>query len=488
MAARTSEELRRCLRQQEGLVHLSMSVLGGVPPDRLFEQAVRLVADGLGVDDVAVLELVPGGQTCFVRAGVGSAEPGAVRPASGASSDSTTELRSRIPGPAGPFGVLEAVTAGPVPFVPDDARFVEGVAQVLGAALTGVRGDDRFRAFMESAPDAIVVVNRDGRIVLVNPMLERLFGYGRGELIGEAVETLLPAALREAHVADRTRYLAAATTRPMGSGQELQATRKDGTTFPVDVSLTPLPGHDGVLVAAAVRDMTARAELEAERRRLHEARLLRRQSLEINDNVIQGLTTAAYALELGETAMARAAINHTIRAARRMISGLLGAANGPRARPGDLQRARPARVLPPEERPPATAQAHRSGEGALRVVIADDVLEIRQLLRRVLSRRGGFSVVGEAADGQDAIDLTATLQPDAVLLDLAMPTVDGLAAIPHIRRVSPATKICVLTGYPATDAGERAAELGAHAYLEKGQATSHIVDVLHRLCLEPSSG
>ncbi|MDQ3896477.1 MAG: PAS domain S-box protein, partial [Actinomycetota bacterium] len=439
------------------------SALAGAPPDELVAEAVRLVADGLGAAHVTVLP----------RGVIGALESGM-----------TAGVSAVIPGPDRPFGALQVAAARATGFSVEDVRFLEAVARVLGAALASRRADDRFRAYLESAPDAIVVVDREGRIVLVNPMLERLFGYAPGELVGQAVEALLPAARRQGHVGDRTRYLGEATTRPMGSGRELEALRKDGTSFPVDVSLTPLPGHDGVLVAAAVRDMTARAELEEERRRLHETRLLRRQSLEINDNVIQGLTTAAYALELGETSMARAAVNHTLRSARRMISGLLGAADGPPLRAGELRRGRPARVLPPRASAATGPEPRGGGEAALRVVIADDVVEIRHLLRQVLTPRRGFAVVGEAADGQGAIELTETLRPDALLLDLAMPAMDGLAAIPRIRQISPETKICVLTGYPSADGGERAAELGAHAYLEKGQATAHIADVLHQLCLE----
>lgn len=357
----------------------------------------------------------------------------------------------------------------------------------------GSPAEDRLAAFVESAPDAIVVVAEDGRIVSINRHLELLFGYSADELLGQPVEVLLPESNRQAHVAARASYVADPVARPMGAGLDLQGRRKDGTRFPVDISLSPLAGEGGTMVAAVVRDLTQRVELEEERRRLHEARLRRRQTIEINDNVMQGLAAATFALELGDTRMAQAAIQQTVRSARRMMSSLLSGPGGAMPpRPGDLRRSRRAHAM--------RAQSHAGpilpdgddgddGDGpevAVRVLIADDVPEIRQLLRRVLTHRRGFHVVGEAIDGQTAVELAATLQPDAVLLDLAMPVMDGLSAIPEIRMRCPRTKICVLSGYPGRDVAVSAADLGAHAYLEKGNAARDLTQLLRRLCLEPT--
>lgn len=351
------------------------------------------------------------------------------------------------------------------------------------------RGDDRFAAFLECAPDAVVVVDEAGRMVRVNPQLEKLFGYPRAELLGQPVEMLLPEAFRHGHVASRAEYMAQPTTRPMGGAEALQARRKDGARFPVDISLSPLPGPGGLLVAAAVRDVTVRVELEEERRRLQEARMRRRQSIEINDNVMQGLAAATYALELGDTRMAQAAIQQTMRSARRMMSSLLGTTDGAiRPQPGDLQRSRRAHVVPSAaDGVPHGPEAAPGADADVRVVIADDVPEIRQLLRRVLTHNSGFDVVGEAIDGATAVEMAAALQPDALLLDLAMPVMDGLAAIPQIRERSPRTKICVLSGYPRSDVGLSATELGAHAYLEKGRAARDLTRLLRELCLAPTA-
>ena len=133
------------------------------------------------------------------------------------------------------------------------------------------RADDKFRALLESAPDAMVIVNQRGEIVLVNAQTERMFGYARHELLGQLVEVLVPARYRPSHAIHRRTYGAAAHARPMGAGLELHAVRKDGSEFPVEISLSPLDTEEGPLVASAIRDMTERKLAEQERvRLLHE--------------------------------------------------------------------------------------------------------------------------------------------------------------------------------------------------------------------------
>ena len=113
-----------------------------------------------------------------------------------------------------------------------------------------------FRTLFATAPDAMVVVNQNGVIVLANPQAAHLFGYVDGDLVGQHVEMLLPAAVREAHVAHRDRYMAQPRVRPMGAGYELTGLRADGSHFPVEVGLSPV-GNDGqTLFAASVRDIS----------------------------------------------------------------------------------------------------------------------------------------------------------------------------------------------------------------------------------------
>ncbi len=123
-------------------------------------------------------------------------------------------------------------------------------------------------ALLEAAPDAMVCVIAGGRIAMVNAQAERLFGYSRGELVGQPVEVLVPEAVRGLHERHRAGYLANPVPRPMGAGLELAARRKDGRVFPAEIALSAVETGDGTLIIAAVRDITERLETQRERERL----------------------------------------------------------------------------------------------------------------------------------------------------------------------------------------------------------------------------
>jgi PAS domain S-box-containing protein len=172
------------------------------------------------------------------------------------------------------------------------------------------RSDERFAALLNSVPDAVLSIDGDGRIVLVNEQTERLFGYEREALLGERVEMLLPPRAQEPHVGHRTGYFADPRTRPMGLGLDLAGRKKDGTEFPVDISLTSLETEKGRVATAFVRDMTERklrADLE---RNLAERRILlahlvsaaeeerQRIASDIHDDSIQVIAAASMRLQI----------------------------------------------------------------------------------------------------------------------------------------------------------------------------------------------
>ena len=152
--------------------------------------------------------------------------------------------------------------------IADRTGAIVGVATVARDVTERQRADARLRGLMEAAPDAMVCVDADGRITLVNAQTERLFGYGRDELIGQPVETLVPDQVRSLHPGHRAGYVADPRPRPMGADMQLAGRRRDGTTFPAEVSLATMDTDDGLLVTAVVRDVTERLEIAAERERL----------------------------------------------------------------------------------------------------------------------------------------------------------------------------------------------------------------------------
>jgi hypothetical protein len=162
------------------------------------------------------------------------------------------------------------------------------VAAAIRDATERQRAEEKFRSLLEAAPDAMVCAGPDGRIALVNAQAERLFGYGRDEMIGAAIEMLVPDAARAAHPEHRAHYFADPHPRPMGAGQQLAGRRRDGSEFPADISLSAIETDEGLLVSAAVRDVSDRLEAEAEQERLRaiaerervDARLQQSQRLE----------------------------------------------------------------------------------------------------------------------------------------------------------------------------------------------------------------
>jgi PAS domain S-box-containing protein len=193
-----------------------------------------------------------------------------------------------------------------IDYVPDK----DGGAQVRGAYvliqdLTELkRAQETFQTVVETASDAMVVCEKGGKVILVNSQVEHLFGYARQELIGQPVEFLMPERFRQVHVEERTAYMKGPEARPMGTGLELYGRRKDGSEFPVEISLSPVETSDGVLVSCTLRDIAERKQLAEQIRWSAVLEERSRIARDIHDALAQGFTGVILNLEAVEEACA----------------------------------------------------------------------------------------------------------------------------------------------------------------------------------------
>ncbi len=308
------------------------------------------------------------------------------------------------------------------------------------------RARARFEALVESSGDAIMVLH-GGSVVQTNTRGRALLG---GNPVGLPLDRFVPVEGAES----------------LGvAGRDLT-----GRPLTLDVFVNELnPGVDDDLVAVFLRDAAPRLASESLAVNLREAQVRRRQAVEINDNILQSLTAAVYCLEDLDV---KAAVNYvqlTLASARDMMHDLLEPVDGTELKPGDLVRSSAATLRSTTGRaaastrpaPPPAAATDRS------ILVIDDSDDMRDLIELFLEKKDGVQVVGSAATGSEGVRLAEQLQPDIVLLDLAMPDMDGLEALPHILAGSPRSRVIVLSGFDHRVA-DQALSLGASRFVQKG--------------------
>jgi two-component system, LuxR family, sensor kinase FixL len=326
---RAEQALEQRASQQAAVASLGQRALAEPDFTTVLDDAVRTVATVLDVEYCKLLELLPGGRELLLRAGVGwrANLVGLTTVSAGRESQAGYTLSSGGPvvvenlgaetrfhpppllldhgvvsgmscavagcdGQA--YGVLGAHTSRSRQFTEEDVHFLESVANLLGSLIQSKQLEDelrnrelRLRAIVNTAADAILTIDNRGTIETVNPAAERLFGYSGREMVGQNVKMLMPAPYRDEHDQYLTRYLASGEKRIIDIGRQLEARRKDGSVFPVDLAVSevePRRRFTGI-----IRDITRRKELERE---IVEIASLeqRRIGQDLHDSVGQELT------------------------------------------------------------------------------------------------------------------------------------------------------------------------------------------------------
>jgi PAS domain S-box-containing protein len=470
----------------EHLLALARTALAGAEPEELWQVACQHTAAGLGASWAAQTNESDHGN------GNGNGNAGDMRP---------DGAMVRVPIGTGTTGLAVGWTE-PHSLTPDDEQFLEGVRHVMETALERLRVE-REVAFtaqrLAEAQELARLGSYDWNIVTDtntwSDELYRIYGHEPG-----AFNASYERFLSMVHPDDRDRIVAVHTkamedhqpyrmeervVRPNGELRILDSTGKvvcDDSGTPVRMVGICLDVTEQRKAADALRRSEERAA-EADRQ-LAGAEERRSQALQINDNVVQGLTTVIYALEGASPAEALEGARATLSAASTMMSELLGLV-GDALAPGDLIRRLPApshlpAAGPNPARPPA-AEAANGHERQITVLLADDSEDLR-LLYRLLLDGHGIRVVADVADGLEAVRVAQETRPDVALIDLAMPGLDGLQVTAELKRLVPDCRIVILSGFEESRVGEQSRLAGADRYLQKGVDAETLRTTLFELC------
>jgi PAS domain S-box-containing protein len=342
------DDPRTRARQQEALAAIGNAALASEDFRAFENDALRRLADILDVEYVAAWELLPDGQGLLLSEGVGwRAEcigHAVIEAANGSPagfalmvgepiviSNLREERRFSPPaileehgivsgmivavaGQQRPYGALGVHTSRLREFTTDEVLFVRSVANVLASAIRNDQADRalrdseaRLRAVVDTAVEGIITIDETGNIEAINPAACRLFGYAREEVIGQNVKMLMPEPYQGQHDAYLEAYLRTGRARIIGIGREVVGLRKDGTTFPLDLSVSELKVAERRMFTGMVRDITERRRLERE---ILEATAQEQQRIgrDLHDGLCQELTGISFAMEvLGQKLAARAA-------------------------------------------------------------------------------------------------------------------------------------------------------------------------------------
>ncbi len=308
--------------------------------------------------------------------------------------------------------------------------------------------EPQFEALLESAPDAILLVDARARIVLVNRRTEELFGYDRAELIGREVEALVPERFRHVHVGHRDGYIHEPRTRPMRAGLDLDGRRKDGSEFPVEISLSPLRLDEETLVITT--ELTDEAAARVELSPGHYVQLSVSDtgvgmSKETMDRIFEPFFTTKPAGEGTGLGLAT-------------VFGIVEQAGGRTTVASEVGHGSEFILYLPA----APAQVERDEQWAATILLAEDEPALRKLARLILEQEH-YRVL-EAKNGREALEVAERLDApiDVLLIDVVMPELNGPDLVARLRAVRPDLSVIYMSGYADSRlAGRGISEEGA---------------------------